>query len=86
MNFKGRALAQSPSIIIVLIIPNRVSEALGLTRNNSECFFAVSGFLPEPSAKVRQFFEILYIDDEIVFRWESFLLKRPLRLKNGGVV
>jgi hypothetical protein len=28
--------------------------------------FAVSGFLPEPSAKVLHFFEILYIDDEIV--------------------
>ena len=38
---------------IVLIIPNRVSEALGLTRNNSECF-CLSGFLPELSAKIQK--------------------------------
>jgi hypothetical protein len=40
----------------VLVIPNRVSDALGYARNNSECFVIVQDFSPEPMAKVEIFF------------------------------
>ena len=33
----------------------RVSDALGYARNNSECYI-VSGFLPEPAAKIQIIF------------------------------
>ena len=49
-------LRQPPShIIIVLFIPNRVSEALGLSRNNSECFVIVR-ISPRTDGKGRDYF------------------------------
>ena len=52
VDIKGTDLRQPPShIIFVLIIPNRVSEALGLTRNNSECLF-MARISPRTDGKV----------------------------------
>jgi len=57
--WNGDAVIQHPTSLLLSSVsyPNLFPRHIGLTRNNSKCFFCQSGFLPEPVAKIQKSLE-----------------------------